>query len=338
MALAISWSSVGDDQTAGVTWVSHGDSPGQDIPIAGMSLFDRLFKRATTPNQAYRIPYPFSDLVAYLRTMVSEESGNPTTVVLVPMGRSLQREAAAPDYFRFPRELVTVTGEPLASFRHNRPVLKSMMFIAHQQQSGQLEVISYNDQAGRFEFQVVDNYTKSSNATVEYASRATCLTCHQNAGPIFSRSPWDETNFNPEVADAISRANPDKFPTMLHALNGEVHKFDIATDYANYFSTAQLIWESGCGIDQPVKPESAQCRGALLNAALQYRLSGDLAFDTQSNMYYSLLVSVVDENWQKLWPGGLLIPSADIAEIVAWWIAYTQCRHSRPGSLCCIRG
>ena len=54
-------------------------------------------------------------------------------------------------------------------------VLKDRLFLGYQPQAEAIEVISYNEMAGRFEFQVVENYSESGVPKVYYANRPTCL-------------------------------------------------------------------------------------------------------------------------------------------------------------------
>jgi hypothetical protein len=56
----------------------------------------------------------------------------PAKRVLIPLGRSLQRTAAAPDYFAYPRVVVAVDSPPpLAGV----PLLKDRLYIGYQEQS-----------------------------------------------------------------------------------------------------------------------------------------------------------------------------------------------------------
>lgn len=71
-------------------WVVDPDRPGPNQPGVGRSLLDVVF----APNGAPRIPFPFSALVANIATHLAVDQ--PPLRVLIPMGRSLQREAAAP--------------------------------------------------------------------------------------------------------------------------------------------------------------------------------------------------------------------------------------------------
>jgi hypothetical protein len=98
--------------------------------------------------------------------------------VLIPLGRSLQRTAAAPDFFRHPRAVVAVTGEGTGPMR-----AKDRLFIGYQDTSGLLEVISFNEAAGRFEFQIVRDYRAGGTPRVSYANRNVCIACHQNHAP-----------------------------------------------------------------------------------------------------------------------------------------------------------
>ena len=76
-------------------------------------------------------------------------------------------------------------------------LVKDRLYLGYQERAGLIEVISYNEAAARFEFQLVRDYRPQGKPEAVYASRAVCTACHQNHGPIFSRQQWDETNANP---------------------------------------------------------------------------------------------------------------------------------------------
>ncbi len=296
------------------TWVTHSDDPGADFPVAGKSLFGRLFGFEENAIDGKRIPYPFESLIDHLQNLATNRTKqNVIAKALIPIGRSLQRAAAEPDYFRFPRQLIVINGESNSASTHAGYVLKNRLFIAYQEKANQLEVISYNNDMGRFEFQVVNDYGPGLTPKIEYASRSLCMSCHQNGGPIFATTPWAESNFNPKVAGAIANAQPERYGRMSDAFSNDVHVIDIATDYANYLSTAQLLWQSGCGEDSPTTQASQHCRAALFRALLQYKLSGELDFD-DSQTFYNELIETISLNWKNQWPNGLLIPSADIPD------------------------
>jgi hypothetical protein len=65
-----------------------------------------------------------------------------------------------------------------------------------------MEVISYNDEAGRFEYQLVKNYSK--NPKVYYVTRGKCLSCHQGQAPIFSIPSWADTSLNQNMSKLIA--------------------------------------------------------------------------------------------------------------------------------------
>ena len=85
--------------------------------------------------------------------------------------------------------VVAVDTEP-SVVPEERPVfIKNRVSLGHQPKADTIEVISYNEQAGRFEFQVVSDYREGGEPKVEYAKRALCMSCHQSGGPIFFSFP-----------------------------------------------------------------------------------------------------------------------------------------------------
>jgi hypothetical protein len=284
-------------------WVAHASAAGPDLPPGGASRFDQLFQDSTGH---YHIPYPFDDLLAQLEYRVDNGEHSGVRQVFIPIGRSLQRNARAPDFFHFPRAVVALQGEPRAQAGAIAEVLEYRLFIAHQPGSGSLEVISYNDSAGRFEFQVVEDYRAGRQARVRQANRRMCLGCHQNAAPIFASRPWSETNFNVEVAGQLANALPRRFASLIESLSADAGAIDILAEHANYLAAAQLIWREGCS--------SRACRAAALRAVLQYRLSGNSSFARNQAAYRDDYRAQLQRNWRLLWPDGLLLGNSRIAD------------------------
>ena len=170
---------------------------GSDTPSMGHSVFDAVFTVPTAADREYAVPYPFAEIVRRLDEFSGNSSGEDThllQMVLIPLGRCIQRHAAAPDYFASP-PIVLAANSELKKITDERPIfIKDRLFLGYQREANAIEVISYNELAGRFEFQVVDNYGPGLTPSVRYAPRKLCISCHQNAGPIFPRVQWSETS------------------------------------------------------------------------------------------------------------------------------------------------
>lgn len=278
-------------------WVIDVSTPGPDLPPVGRSLFDDLFSASETP-----VPFPFTALLTQIRARLQlpVTAPVPYAAVLIPVGRSLQRHAAAPDYYRFPRVVVAVLGESAAAAA---PLLKDRLYLGYQEQAGVLEVISYNEAMGRFEFQVVKDYRPGGTPRVYYAKRAICTACHQNQAPIFARPLWRETNANPAVAARLLAEKRDFYGIPVQRGVDIPNAIDDATQRANRFALAQLLWTEGCA----VTATAARCRATLLDAALQLRLSGRRAYQSDSADLEAIRAA-----WQKRWPFGLRVPNPDI--------------------------
>ncbi len=169
------------------------------------TLFNKLFRQQSGGTVTYDVPYPFTALMERIAANLAVgEKGAPSLLqVLIPLGRSLQRYAAEPEYFRYPRVIVAVDAEPATSPDHAGFLLRDRLFLGYQEKANAIEVISYNESAGRFEFQRVDDYGPGLTPTVSPASRMLCMGCHQNGGPIWSEPPWAETNSNPKIAKLL---------------------------------------------------------------------------------------------------------------------------------------
>ena len=288
-------------------WTIDPARPGLDSPSIGRSLFDFMVTTERDGKLVYDVPFPFEALVRRIEERAGCKGlGEPCVKqVLIPLGRSLQRTAAAPDFFRYPRVVAAVDGEP----EHARaPLAKDRLYLGYQEKANLIEVISYNEAAGRFEFQLVTDYRPGGTLQVSYARRAVCAACHQNLAPIFSRQLWEETNANPRVAAALERVRTDFYGNPVRRGVDIPEAIDAATDRANLLGAWQRLWSEGCGD----RTAGARCRGAALAAALQYRLSGERAFDDRAAEWSDGFIPTFTREWDARWPAGLGIPNPDI--------------------------
>lgn len=248
----------------GADWVIDPKLPGPDRPSSGQSLFDSL---VPTP-----IPFPFSKLL--------ERIGGHPQKVLIPLSRSLQRFTAAPLFFRFPRAV--------AAFDES--------FLAYQEKGAIIEVLSYNEQAGRFEFELVKNYRPGAVPYVEHPHRATCAACHQNQAPLFPRQLWDETNANPVIARLLTEESKNFYGFPVAITADTPYAIDLAIHRANERSTYQLIW----------KKAGPSARAAWATAMLRCRIANTCGFKEEA--------ASLAAQWRVWWPNGLRIPNPEIPD------------------------
>jgi hypothetical protein len=280
------------------TMVVSADQPGPQYPETGRSLFDELF---ATPS-GYDIPFPFERMIEALNARLA-----PATVrtALIPLGRSLQRYAADPGYFESPRLVVAVDADA-ADSRLNVPRLKDRLFFGYQPAAEAIEVISYNEAAGRFEFQEITDYGAGQAPRVEYAARGICIICHQSHAPIFSRPLWCESYGNPEIAERLAGLGAQYHGAPVRQGVDSLDDIDQSTDRANRLSAISLLWDEGCGEGAA----GIDCRAAVLNAALRYRLTGGSGEWTATGSEEQ--AARLQDRLSRLWPGGLAAASPDL--------------------------
>jgi hypothetical protein len=266
-------------------WIVDPREPGPSLPPTGRSLFDHLLADGL-------VPYPFEALLAAIERQAGADG---VARVLIPRGRSLQREAAAPDFFAFPRAVVAAIADGPESNLADR------LFVAYHERAAVLEVVSYNEAAGRFEFQVVRDYRAGARPRVAYANRELCTTCHQNGGPIFARPLWDETNASPEIAARLRDERASFYGLPARADVDAAYAVDNATDRGNLLAAWQLLWSEGCGDGAAGR----RCRAALLGRVVAHRL-GDAPTPAAA------AGDAVGRAWAERFPHGLLLPTADI--------------------------
>jgi len=293
-------------------WVVDPAEPGPDLPPAGRSLFDFLITMERDGKKVYDVPFPFSALVARIESHL-HSAQNPSALkrLLIPVNRSLQRHASNGQYFTYPRAVLAVDTDADSTVSPSGMFLKDRLFIGYHEKTGVLEIVSYNEAAGRFEFQIVSDYRAGGTPTVRYANRVLCVACHQNQSPLFARPMWEETNVNPKIAALLAHQHRQYYGFPIRQGVGTSQAFDEATDRANDISLVHLLWREGC--EQAGDPKLAiTCRAELLEWVLRYGLTEGsipnwLSPDTHSKTPPSFLAA-----WRAHWPQGLAIPNPDI--------------------------
>jgi hypothetical protein len=294
--------------------LSVSNDPGSNRPSEGRSYFDLVFSKRTGNGYSYDIPFPLEKLTEKLSSysgLSLNSTDRPGLVgAIFPMGRSLQRNAAVQGltniqnnvpYFQFPRVVLGIDGETAAPLKLN---LKNKLFTGYNEKAEILEVISYNENLGRYEYQIVNDYAYGKIPKVRYANRPVCLSCHQNQAPIFSKAPWSESNANPAVARELSNVLKSN---QYHGFSTEIdqiitNRFDTATDQANLLIAYQKIWRDLCS--------DPDCRRNVFKYILLYRLTGRANNGLPDE--FSAWSKSFEQNWQVRWPKGLAVLSADI--------------------------
>ena len=294
---------------ADAVWVVDPDEAGPNVPPVGRSLFDFLVTRQVDGRTVYDVPYPFTELQRVIAARLGRTPETAFKRTLIPIGRSLQRFAAEPDFFAAPRVIVAVD-QDAANGTDNAPLLRDRLFLGFQPRSQTIEVISYNEAAGRFEFQLVHDYGPDRTPQVLYAERRICTQCHQNHAPIFSRPLWNETTASPLVTARLRAERPEFDGVPAEAGVDPSDAIDSATDRANELSLFQKIWREGCGDDV----DGINCRAAGFLAALQYGLAGNRLGDGSTARFRGRFAEVVTANLNRIWPGGLALSNPDIPD------------------------
>ncbi|MGH8631410.1 MAG: hypothetical protein ACREU7_11700, partial [Burkholderiales bacterium] len=304
-------------------------APDSSLPPIGRSLFDFLVTKSEGDRKVQSVPFPFAELLRRIGEELAAGKETGVRAVLVPFGRSLQRNAAGDEYFRYPRVVATVVGEPAAAKGSAGMQLKDRLYLGYHEKAGVLEVISYNEAAGRFEFQVVKDYRAGARPRLLYANRRMCLTCHQNQAPIFSRPPWDETNANPALQQLFRAQKRDYYGVAVNLGVDTPDAIDQATDRANLLQSVQRLWREGC--EAPSRPEaSVRCRAEAFAAALKYRMTGDRQIDREAAGYREAFLPLLTESWRMRWPAGIAVPSPDLPNRDPF-AALTESQRASPG-------
>ena len=311
---------------------------GSNLPPVGRSTFDFLIASQSSDPMNPVVPYPFEKLVA----TIAASGGVDLGAVLIPRGRSLQKEAAAPDYFKFPRIVVAASPQP-KDLDAPAPAIDvgGKLFVGYVEPAKKMEVISYNEAAGRFEFQIVEDYdAPPAIPKVYYADRGLCLTCHQGQGPIFPKAPWNETSANFPIRDAIASTmgmalgnfeyHGVSFGTtdgVVGGINGAA-LIDTSVRTANSYVIRNALWIDACGKSggEGVLCRSARLREAMVDAFVD--VNGFISNYTSQDADSAVIANTFNQKTALYYPNGLRLPSSvlpplpiggalSIAEVIA---------------------
>ena len=236
---------------------------GPDLPPTGRSLFDHLVERigGVLPTNAH-------DLVAQIEKTARSE----TAESIFPFSRSLQKGSVD---LTNPRELFATlsrktlpadVGDFLNSF-DGRGV-----YFGHSPNAKTLEVISYNEKAGRYEFQIVRGFGPGLQPKVYYAPRALCMSCHQNGGPIFPIGGWNESEKNQKINAALKKQGyfdqPGRRQIEPFFDHDGAARYDAAVreGFESHADLFQRIWAQGCGSSGR---RSLECRKQILTLVFE---------------------------------------------------------------------
>lgn len=267
---------------------------GDDLPPAGTrSLFDHLIA------QNEQLPYPFEKLLALIQAQ--DPAGRAPVTLLIPLGRSLLKASA---HFERPRVLAAADFQAPNTDAALGLAARGRLFLGFVEDAAEIEVISYNEAAGRYEFQLVQDYRENGVPRIVYARRAICTTCHQGAAPMFPQRPWNETNGQPGIGRRIAEARGEDsyrgVPAVVPLAVPE--RFDELTDVANFVPVTQRIWLDGCGEGVPGRA----CRRELLRLALEFAANPG-SFDADAG------TGALRAMHAAAWPaGGIGVPDGDI--------------------------
>lgn len=207
------------------------------------------------------IPFPFSRFVEALAA--EDIRGRDPLMVLIPDGRSLLKAQAD---FTAPR-IVLAASMQTPEGALQQPDFKGRLYLGFTELANEIEVLSYNEQAGRFEFQLISDYCEGCNPRLVYAKRAICITCHQGGVPIFSVRPWEETNAQAGIAARIAEHYSDSVHGAPIATTLEMpDAIDNLTNQAAVLAATQRAWLDGCGSGAA----GVTCRRELLRHALRW--------------------------------------------------------------------
>lgn len=215
------------------------------------------------------IPLTFKALVERCETL------GHTQKVLIPVGRSVQRDKGKPDPLSDPRRVVA------CSLSKNSMAPYSL-FLGYVRGANQIEAISYNRATGLYDFLLINDFYNDAKTavvpTLNPAVRGQCMSCHQHGGPIFMKQGWSETNANKLIEqvlqERIKGSEIDGIPLAQPHGDGDYpfgltsQEFEATVLSATELLRDSLIWRDICG-----GTDAVSCRAKILRFAFHKYLS-----------------------------------------------------------------
>jgi hypothetical protein len=269
-----------------------------------------FFEKTFSPSETV-IPFPVANLKAHLENLSkvndSDAELSPKLIyTMVPKGRSLQ--SAATD-FSHPRILFGfIPSVDSPGSRQDYWDLVDRLFISYSEIQNKLEIISWNNFEGRFNFEEVRNYIPEKGTQQEFVKedfpvihshtlRQTCTTCHQSGGPIYSDKPWSESSSSfgthgqgiSPIAQKIKDALKSEFYLGLEIdpkdaqgnrllVGGRIHAV-VKNAHASLLNARRIVRQS-CG-------QSIVCRKELIKSILLLAQKG--YYDDTDNLFFMMV-------------------------------------------------
>lgn len=284
-------------------------------PVGSQSLFDSMIADYLSGHTG--LPSTFTDLIAMTNAFAAERGRG----ALIGLSRSAQSRSTS---YLHPRVVygyhvgAKPAGEQVGQVV--APFVKDRLYLGYSEPARAIEIISYNPALGRFEFQKILDFG-TPQARLVYAERRQCLACHQNAAPLFSRSNWDETNFNFQTRKKIQTASRParNADWVYHGVRledigtnnfelSDVQTLDlsIARSFRRHLSLS-VPWGELCGRD--TSRATKVCRADLFKATLDSicgdHVSGEAAFEAAKAFIRTPGEGGSAERFDTLYPRGL---------------------------------
>ena len=271
---------------------------GPNIPTVGSSLFDKIYSSKNSNGKVvYDIPYPLENFVEKVTNMDAKVVHS-----MFPFSRSLQRPQ---DYSYDPIENPRLVFSPKTD---SDSLTRGKMFFGFVKAKDQLEVISYNDEAGRYEYQIIVDYSYRPKAF--YVDRGKCLSCHQGQAGIFSPPGWQDSTTGPMrhlIFEKLGLVGNDaqKKKQAAELLFGpfksdeQIATFDSLVRESNDIALDERTWVYGCHQDtkcrlglliNTLSPNSSQA-SSIIKYAKEVIDQSDLK---QKQIYFSSFLTSTD--------------------------------------------
>ena len=281
-------------------------------PTIGGSLFDQIFSQTDGEHRSYNIPYPIHALVEQIEQHLGYSINNVPNKLkyaLFPVSRCVNRFQAGPDYFKNPRVVFAAESEDEQHRAPDKLLVKDRLYLGYQEHTGDIEVISYNEDSGEFDFLQISNYKEHETALLKPVNRSECVSCHSTNAPIFPNARWQETDFNPAVLKEIARARGLKPDTSGRSSSNDIASIAASVSRANLFGLYQTVWQRGC--QSETIEDQRVCRAAMFETILRNRLADYYWTRSASDAVARHLLPTLQRN-AKIWSNGISTPVSTV--------------------------
>lgn len=267
----------------------------------GESVFEKIIKDINGSKNNSRVIYPITSLVEKLDEHIYHNENK----VLGVISKSFNHQNKNIFSNKAPFTIYSTFLEGKIDYQ-----VKDRVFLIYHDHNNHLEVISYNEEEGRFNFLQVHNYSNSGENKLKKAKLNACMQCHKDLVPLHEKNNIIDSNNLPSIVSEIK--NDDKNPRRLEKIgedfifNGVMLSQQKMNNelMINSIENSQKIiqfnqtWKKICAYSSDIA-EVKHCRANILYHAFILSLSPLEVAKTLSSRSYNIFLNKIDNEFRK---------------------------------------